>query len=101
MCFTYCRKIVVPSEAFDSKAKFLAKTRAAFGGGTFNLNDQYVGRLANYYMFLKTQYYKETNPKQYFSIECIGLQPSGYWCLSRDVSAFFHRFCWERIVIYR
>ena len=84
--FNSCRKIVVPSESFDSKAKFLAKTRAAFGGGTFNLNDQYACRLANYYMFLKTQYYQESIPKQYFSTEYIGLQPTGDWCLARDVS---------------
>ena len=53
----FCRKIVIAADAFDSKAKFLAKTRSAFGGGTFNLNDQFIGRLAKYYMFLKNQYH--------------------------------------------
>jgi hypothetical protein len=81
----FCRKIVIPANTSDSKAKFLAKMRSTFGRMTFNLND---GRLAKYYMFLKNQYHNEADPKEYFGIQCIGLQTAGYWCLSCEVSLF-------------
>jgi len=78
------RRIVIPASAFDSKVKFLEKTRKSFGGGTFNINEGAL--LENYYLFLKEEY-NEGVPRQYFAAECIGLQKSknDYWCLSSEI----------------
>ena len=78
------RRIVIPASAFDSKVKFLEKTRKSFGGGTFNINEGAL--LERYYLFLKEEY-SEGMARQYFAAECIGLQHSknDYWCLSGEV----------------
>ena len=67
------RRIVIPASAFDSKAKFLEKTRKSFGGGTFNINGGAL--LEHHYLLLKEEY-SEGVPRQYFAAECIGLQQS-------------------------
>ena len=83
MFFT-CRRIVIPSSAFDSKAKFLENARKSFGGGSFTLHES--GRLGDFYSFLKEEY-RQGNIRQYFPASSIGLQlkGKGYWCLSREV----------------
>ena len=85
------RRIVIPASAFDSKVKFLEKTRKSFGGGTFNINEGAL--LENYYLFLKEEY-NEGVPRQYFAAECIGLQKSknDYWCLSSEVCVISIQF---------
>ena len=70
---------------FDSKTKFLEKTRNAFGGGTFSLNEPFPNLVQRFYSFLKETYQKE-GPKEYRAIDVIGKQPTSYWCLSREVS---------------
>ena len=35
----FCRRIVLHPSAFDSRVKFLEKTRGSFGGGAFNLSE--------------------------------------------------------------
>ena len=81
----FLRIIVVPTNAFDSKIKFLEKTRNAFGGGTFSLSEAVTSDIQNFYSFLKHQYNTE-EPRAYYAVEVIGQQPSSYWCLSREVS---------------
>lgn len=74
------RRIVIPASAFDSKVKFLERTRKSFGGGTFHFNEGAL--LESYHLFLKEEY-NEAVARQYG----IALQQSknDYWCLSRDV----------------
>lgn len=78
------RRIVIPASAFDSKVKFLERTRKSFGGGTFNINEGAL--LESYYLFLKEEY-NEGVVRRYFAAECIGLQKfkNDYWCLSSEV----------------
>lgn len=60
--------------AFDSRVKFLDKTRKSFGGGTFNLTEG--GLLEMYHSFLKEEYYSGTI-RRYFAASCIGQQTLG------------------------
>ena len=83
--FILFRIIAVPTNAFDSKTKFLEKTRNAFGGGTFSLNEACTNDIQAFYSFLKDSYHKE-QPKAYYAVNVIGRQPSSHWCLSREVS---------------
>ncbi|XP_068673388.1 uncharacterized protein [Montipora foliosa] len=83
-------RIVIPASAFDSKAKFLEKTRKSFGGGTFMLSEGVM--LEKYYMYLK-QEYQGDNIRQYFAADCIGLQQKknvepDYWCLSKEMHVY-------------
>lgn len=75
---------MIPANSFDSKTKFLDKTRSSFGGGVFNVIDASIKDIENYYGYLKEQYYTGT-PKEFYGVELIGLQSTGYWCLSREV----------------
>ena len=78
---------MIPASAFDSKPKFLEKTRNAFGGGLFNISDANVRDIEAYYNYLKEDYYAGT-PRAYYAVELIGRQKeTGYWCLSKEVWA--------------
>ena len=76
---------MIPTNAFYSKIKFLEKTRNAFGGGTFSLNEACTHFVHKFYTFLKENYNKE-EPKEYYAAEIIGKQPTSHWCLSREVN---------------
>ena len=79
------RRIVIPASAFDSKPKFLEKTRNAFGGGLFNISDANARDIEAYYNYLKEEYYAGT-PKAFYAVELIGRQKeTGSWCLSKEV----------------
>ena len=71
--------------AFDSRVKFLQKTRRSFGGGAFNLSEG--GLLERYHFSLKEDYYRGV-VRQYHAADCVGQQTlveKGYWCLSSEV----------------
>ena len=51
----FCRQIVLHPSAFDSRVKFLEKTRRSFGGGAFNVSEG--GLLERYHSSLKEDYY--------------------------------------------
>ena len=76
--------IVIPADTFDSKSKFLDKTRKAFGGGNLNLVEVSANDLENYVSFLKESYYQGPTT-QFFRADCIGMQSDDYWCLSNEV----------------
>ena len=80
----FCRRIVLHPSAFDSRVKFLEKTRRSFGGGAFNLSEG--GLLETYYSSLKEDYYRGVVRRSYAPI-CVGQQPlgKGYWCVSSEV----------------
>ena len=79
-----CRRIVIPASSFDSKTKFLDRTRKGFVGGTFTIVEGAL--LQRYHSFLKEDY-KEGKIREYFAGSSIGMQLKGkdYWCLSREV----------------
>ena len=76
--------IVIPADTFDSKSKFLDKTRKVFGGGNLNLVEVSANDLENYVSFLKESYYQGPT-RQFFRADCIGMQSDDYWCLSNEV----------------
>ena len=82
--FFLLRSIVIPANTFDSKSKFLDKTRKAFGGGNFNLVEVSANDLENYVSYLKESYYQGPT-RQFFRADCIGMQSDDYWCLSNEV----------------
>ena len=80
----FCRRIVLHPSAFDSRVKFLEKTRRSFGGGAFNVSEG--GLLERYHSSLKEDYYRGV-VRRYHAAECVGQQSlgKGYWCLSSEV----------------
>ena len=79
----FCRRIVLHLSAFDSRVKFLEKTRS-FGRGAFNLSEGAL--LERYQSSLKEDYYRGV-VKRYHAADCVGQQTlgKGCWCLSSEV----------------
>jgi len=75
---------VLHPSAFDSRVKFLEKTRRSFGGGAFNLSEGSL--LERYHSSLKEDYYRGV-VRRYHAADCVGQQSlgKGYWCLSSEV----------------
>ena len=80
----FCRRIVLHPSAFDSRVKFLEKTRRSFGGGAFNVS--VGGLLERYLSSLKEDYYRGV-VRWYHAAECVGQQTlgKGHWCFSSEV----------------
>ena len=70
--------------AFDSRIKFLERTRRSFGGGVFNVSEGCL--IERYHSSLKEDYYRGV-VRRYHVAECFGQQTlgKGCWCLSSEV----------------
>jgi len=75
---------VLHPSAFDSRVKFLEKTRRSFGGGAFNVS--VGGLLERYLSSLKEDYYRGV-VRRYHAAECVGQQTlgKGHWCFSSEI----------------
>ena len=81
--FAFNRTIVIPANAFDSKAKFLTELRSRFGSGILNMGGGVTASiLTDYYAFLKEDL---ISLRQFFKSNRLGFQENDYWLLSREV----------------
>jgi len=87
------RMIVIPANAFDSRARFLQELRERIGGGLVNLSGSATAStLADYLAFLKTDLQKAVElsgkPTEFVKAYHLGFQSNGYWVLSKNVRLY-------------
>ena len=80
----YCRTIVLPATAFDSRMKFLQELRKSFGSAILNLGGTITtSTIADYYAFLKDDV---SNDCKFYRANHLGYQGDDYWLLSSEVT---------------